>query len=273
MENLISIVREAQGRDYDATIAMSGFPGAGKSTFSLQLLKLYYGIKTGDLESLDKHLKKYMVFTRSDLGAHALQLTHKCLIADEAINVLFRRDFAVGKQKALLKVLDMCRDNNHLFIFNIPSFWMLDGHTLQTRIRLWLHIENQSMAHFFMPIRNPFTTDVWMREWNGKIFTRTGSFVNSPNYIGTIKFGPLPRDEYQLYKGIKKVKRLETDEDEKKEDMNVRDLARLIKKVNPKAEGTAIAKALGVTPVYIYQIFQRFRREKGEEPGEVKVEK
>jgi len=264
MENLISIVREAQARDYDATIAMSGFPGAGKSTFSLHLLKLYYGIQTGDFERLDKHLKKYMVFTRSDMGSHALELTHKCIIADEAINVLFRRDFAVGKQKALLKILDMCRDNNHLFIFNIPSFWMLDGHTIQTRIRLWLHIENQSMAHFFMPLRNPFTTDVWLREWNSKIYTKSGSFVNSPNYIGTIRFGPLPPDEYKLYKGIKKVKRLETDEDEKGDSMTTRDLARLIKKANPKAEGKAIAAALGVTPSYIYKIFQR---PKGEVEG------
>lgn len=243
LDYIIRVFREAQRREYDAGNAVSGYVGEGKSTFTIQLMKKYY--KIGSLSEFKTMCNKYLVYSRKEIQKITTTETKQFINVDEAINVLFKRDFMKGDQKNLLRTLDVCRDMGHIFTFIIPSFWALDSHTVQTRLRLWVHVEKQKWAHLSRPLRNQYSIDVWHRTENEKIINKTKSVVNTLNYISTMGFNPLTPEEYEIYKEVKHAKRLkaQTEKDEKPE-ITKSALARLIKKANSKLSQGEIAKII-----------------------------
>jgi len=133
----------------------------------------------------------------------------------------------------------------HIFTFIIPSFWALDSHTVQTRLRLWVHVEKQKWAHLSRPLRNQYSIDVWHRTENEKIINKTKSVVNTLNYISTMGFDPLTPEEYEIYKEVKHAKRLKAqDEKDEKPNVSKSEIARLIKKANSKLSQGEIARII-----------------------------
>jgi len=243
LDYIIRVFREAQRREYDAGNAVSGYVGEGKSTFTIQLMKKYY--KIGSLSEFKTMCNKYIVYSRKDIKRITTTETKQFINVDEAINVLFRRDFMKGDQKDLLRTLDVCRDMGHIFTFIIPSFWALDSHTVQTRLRLWVHVEKQKWAHLSRPLRNQYSIDVWNRTANEKIINKTKSVVNTLNYVSTMGFDPLSPEEYKIYKEVKHAKRLiAQDEKDEKPNVSKSEIARLIKKANSKLSQGEIAKII-----------------------------
>jgi hypothetical protein len=147
-------------------------------------------------------------------------------LADEAVNALFKRDFAGKGQKFLLKILDMCRDRNLTLLFCIPNFWALDKHLLEGRVRLRIHVAKTGMAFMWKPDPNPFAQDKWYRKYNEKVCYNWADHYNArrtKGFVGYITYGDLA-DKYKLpYLAIKKakkemIKKLE-EEAERDEDM------------------------------------------------------
>jgi len=245
LKEIVKEIKRAQFKEYDSALAISGYVGEGKSTFSMQLMKEYYNIKT--LSEFKRMCETYLVYSRRELEKITTTQEKKFINIDEAINVLFKRDFMKGDQKNLLRTLDVCRDMKHAFTFIIPSFWALDSHTIQTRIRLWVHVEKQKYAHLSRPLRNPYTLDVWNRAVNEKVIAKTNSITNTLNYISSLTFEALSPEEYEIYKKIKHEKRLKArDEADKKPDISKSEIARLIYNTNSNTTHAEIAKILNI---------------------------
>jgi hypothetical protein len=250
---LVGLIRKSQQKELDATLCLSGFVGEGKSTLSIQIAKAYYKLDTQ--EKFKDFCDKWLIYDRQSLKEAVEKNKEKCIVADEAINMLFKRDFMRGEQKNLLKLMDVCRDHRHLFMFNIPSFWALDSHTIQTRVKLWIHVEKQKYAHFFRPIRNMFAKDVWLRDYNEKLFMKHRKFTRSPNYITSITFESLTPEEYKIYHSIKDSKKIALDDDKTiVDDMTKRDIIQWIKQNNPNADMKSVAEVLKTHYSYVQQV-------------------
>jgi len=257
---IINQIRKAQKKKYDCTIALSGFVGEGKSTLSIQLMKAYYNIET--FEQFKKMIRENLIYSRKSLMDMAENKKKQFLNTDEAVSVLFKRDFMKGDQKDLLKTLDICRSNKNVFTFNVPSFWSLDAHAIQTRIRLWIMVEKQKYAHIFFPKRNPFSLDVWNRTYNEKVYNKTRGFTKSPNYITTIKFNALSKEEYKFYDEIKDLKKLEGVKEQEVETPTLTKKEALIWlwSNNPKLSNVELGKILKTNSVYVSRVLMEHKR-------------
>lgn len=239
---LINLFKRGQSSKRDCTLVIDGFVGEGKTTFAIQCLKAYYDIQ--NVTQFRKHAEKYMVYNRAELYKLATEETEKMIIADEAINVLFRREWMKEDQIVLLKAFDVCRSNRNIFVFNIPNFWSLDSHTVQTRIRYWAHVDKQKWVMLFRPIRHPFVSDVWCKKVNEKIHEYRMGIKRSPNFIDTFTFGPLTDREYDILDEIKNQKRLNIEADDKPKEVSLAQVAAYIKKRNPNVTTSGIAQFL-----------------------------
>jgi hypothetical protein len=250
---VVTLIKKSQAKELDSTICLSGFVGEGKSTLAINFAKKYYNLNTQ--EKFRDFCNKWLIYSRDQLKDAVVNHKEKCIVSDEAVNMLFKRDFMQGTQKNLLKVLDVCRDHKHMFIFNIPSFWALDQHTVQTRVKLWILVEKQKFAHFFRPIRNPFTKDVWLRDYNEKLFLKKKSFTRSPNYITTLTFPPLTDEEYKIYWEVKTAKKLlATDEKSTVDDMTKKDVIEWLRINNPEFDYKTVAGLLKTNYKYVQRV-------------------
>lgn len=209
-------VRMILKSDRDAPIAISGFPGEGKSTLALELMK----------EIIDKRLYKLdqiLIYSRKELMNKIYEVSkYSGLIPDEAINMLFKRDFMKSIQKELLRLLDMCRDRNLCMFFNMPEFWEFDNH-IKKRFRYWIFIPKRGIAYIFERDNNPFISDPWhlkinekkLRQWKDGLHP---SICN--NFLGEIRFKPLSEEEFKEYLEVKtRKKRASEKEEDAEEDL------------------------------------------------------
>lgn len=241
--------------DKDFTIAVSGFPGSGKSTFAYLLAK-----------NVDENfdMRKQMIFTREDLINAANTLPPRsAIIIDEAVALLFRRDFMNTKQKEILKIMDMIRYKQYCLIFCVPSFWSLDTHLLQ-RVRLRIHIDRRGFGLIFKRNESPWATDPWMRKENEKIcwnWEYKPDAGKAKGFIGCIEFGDMPDYAKKDYLPLKDEKKVLRETEEKKEKLSNK-MVRILKHrqilvdklVEMGINQTDVAKMLEVTQASISKI-------------------
>jgi hypothetical protein len=258
---MVKCIRETQKRERDALICLSGMVGEGKSTLSIQIAKEYLGINT--IEQFSNFCETGLFYNRAELLNAVVNTREQVIIVDEAINMLFRRDFMRGEQKELLRVMDVCRDHKHLFLFNIPSFFSLDSHTVQNRVKLWVYVFKQKYAHILKPISdNPFAIDVWRREVNYKICgSGLKNIPQSPNYVSSMTFDPLSPKEYEIYHAIKDQKKivLDAELEDKKVEVPKDTKGMLIKRLhqaNPSLTQADLARATKSTRSYVSEVFK-----------------
>jgi hypothetical protein len=190
---------------------------SGKSTLAIHLAKkgcIWFKIKDD------------IIFSRKELIEKISNAEKKSyIVLDEAINVLFKRDFMDRKQKFILKLLDMCRDRNLCLIMCVPNFWAIDKHILEGRIRLRIHVARTGFSFMWKPTTNPFTPDKWNRKYNEQVCYNWDTYPNAKKtkgFIGYLKFGDLcdsDRKDYLAVKEYKKemIKKEEEEEDKKQE--------------------------------------------------------
>ena len=217
-EELVDTLNETAATDKDNLIPVDGGTGVGKSTIAIKLC--VKGCEWFDLE-------RDIIYSRDELlrWIDTAKPGSWCVV-DEAVNMLFKRDFAAKAQKFLLRVLDMCRDKNLTIFMCIPNFWALDKHILEGRVRLRVHVASTGFAFMWLPSGNPFAPDRWFRKYNEKVCWNWDSYPNArrtKGFIGYLKFGDLPEKYKQPYLEIKarKKKQLKEDEErlEKKDDI------------------------------------------------------
>lgn len=195
--------------DKDFPLIIDGLTGSGKSTLAIHLSKK--GYKNFDIN-------EHIIFSRKEL-IEKITLAEKgsYIILDEAINVLFKRDFMNRQQKFIIRLLDMCRDRNLCLILCVPNFWSIDKHILEGRIRLRIHIAKTGFAFMWKPTSNPFTPDKWNRRYNEKISYNWDNYPNArktKGFIGYLKFGDLCDKDKEKYLKVKAEKKEQVRKDE-----------------------------------------------------------
>ena len=161
ISNLAKQIKIFLKNDWDYIIVISGDAGVGKSTLT---------VKLGRLVDEKYNFERNNIYSRRELKDKLWNLPTKSFLnVDEAINIVYRRDFFQRKQKNLLKDLDVVRDRNLCFCFLIPSFWDLDSKILSSgRIKIWVHIDERGRGYIFRPDKNPFNPDPWNKKLNFK---------------------------------------------------------------------------------------------------------
>ncbi|HUS50774.1 MAG TPA: hypothetical protein VMZ91_11460 [Candidatus Paceibacterota bacterium] len=215
MDELSTHVLNTKRVDKDFLIITDGATGGGKSTWSIKFAKKNdskFNIEKDVVFSQDEFIDKVV---NSEAG--------RTYIADEAINVLFRRDFMLKKQKFILRLLDMARDKNLCLIFCVPNFWAIDKHLLEGRIKLRVHIAKTGLAFLWKPSSNPFAPDKWYRKYNEIVSSNWDYYMNArrtKGFLGFIRFGDMCNSDKEIYLKVKKEKKEMIAQQEKEKEAN-----------------------------------------------------
>jgi len=277
---------------FDCFIMVEGGTGIGKSTFSWQVafaisrefkrlyrldeerINYYYeriGKKQGlsPQEFVDKILElkkkkayhfnpyKDLIYSQ-DAMQNALASWNRIVLPDEAINVVFNRDFFSQKQKDIIKELNMMRDHCNIILSSVPSFMTVDNQVRNlTKIRIT--IKKRGIAIIHLPNKTIYCKDKWDAQFNEKIERQwIIKKVVNPNYSklttfrGILRFPAMSRLHEKIYQDIKNKKRASILKDElhidlkQEEDAEEKLIDRLLKggiKNMQVIEGLALANA------------------------------
>jgi len=213
-------VNATQESDKDFIMMVDGQTGGGKSTFAIKQAKKtcpWFDIKRDVIYSREELID---AITNSKVGS--------TLVCDEAINMLFSRDFMKKEQKFVLRLLDMCRDRNLCLIMCVPNFWSIDKHVFQGRVKLRVHIARTGLAFLWKPSTNPFFKDCWCKVYNEKAtynWDRYPNATKTKGFIGYLNFTDMCDGDKELYLQVKKEKKemiakMEEEKDKKKLEEN-----------------------------------------------------
>ncbi len=249
--------------DRDVVMAICGFTGEGKSTFSTKLQKAYAKVSgtpwdfsrmTWDREELLGWIDGVGVERKNQVSEYS------ALLPDELISMFYRRNWYEDNQKAAIELFNKCRDR-HLFIAgNVPNFWDLDS-GFTNRIRFYAYIPKRGIAWIFQQENNPFVKDPWNLTENKKVFRKNRSPYKCPNFICQINFEDWDPDEKTDYYKIRNSKRLNTENQNKKkggiryktvQDQRNKYILHLLE--NTKSTQKDIAKVGGVHPSMINRL-------------------
>lgn len=213
-------IKKRVGLNKDATVAITGFEGDGKSALSLQLglaADPHFDIERNVLFSPNTQEIKQKIF---DLPKESV------IIADEAIKVMYKLNWSTKMQKTLNMVYAVCRKENKISIFNMPRFIDFSEYFRNHRIRLWLHIidplSNQKkygLALLMARSWNPITKDPWgLKEFEKKVLEKQWQrkqdssyglddkialFEKLSTFLGLVKFEWVDAELWQRYETIK----------------------------------------------------------------------
>jgi len=214
LRKLVKAICDRLLNRFDVFLVIEGKRGLGKSTLGFRLMLL---VKR---EMMRRGIEGYRFSPRRDLlytRQEVLKFFHKRKhsgLADEMINVSFNRDFYNEDQKDLIKMINMNRDHNNLFIACVPQFKNLDNQIKQlSSIKITVVRRGLSIIH--MPNKTVYSADIWDENVNQKIEREwlKGGGVTNPRYSrlttfrGFLKFPKLTTRQEELYQKIKDDKR------------------------------------------------------------------
>lgn len=213
MRRLVKSICSRLLNKFDVFIVVEGKRGLGKSTLAYKLLLL-----------VKKEMKRlgidgYKFIPRRDLLYQRKEVlkffhsTNRSGIADEMINVTFNRDFYNEEQKDLIKMINMNRDHNNLFISCVPQFKNLDSQ-IKNLCSMKITVVRRGLAIVHLPNKVVYSADIWDEKFNEKIerqWLKGG--VTNPRYSrlttfkGFLKFPKLTEKQELSYQKIKDEKR------------------------------------------------------------------
>ncbi len=201
----------------DTPLCISGYPGEGKSVMAREIAKIF------DKKYSDE---RNCIYSRKELLQKVETFPPSAFILDEAINLLYKRDWGTAGQKELIKVLNICRSKKHLLIFVQPEFADMDKDIRNSRIRLWIYAIKRGVASVFRPERTiGGGQDPWNLEINNKIVkqfvNRSGQTLGTiegayrtSNFLSFLRWSNVSKEEYQVYEDVKDRKKYEGTEGE-----------------------------------------------------------
>ena len=198
---------------FDAFIIIEGRRGLGKSTFGIHILrKVKFEMQRRKVNGYKFVMKKDLLYTKK----HVLRFFHKRKhsgMADEMINVSFNRDFYNEDQKDLIKMINMNRDHNNLFIACVPRFKTLDSQ-IKNLASMRITVMRRGLAVIQTPNKSIYSPDIWDESFNEKIereWLKSGlrfpKYSKLTTFRGMIIFPKLPAKLEELYQKIKDEKR------------------------------------------------------------------
>lgn len=144
-------LKHAIAEDWDQVIIVDGREGSGKSTLAAHIKAIYDGAYNMDMVSFDATdmLERMRTVPKGS-----------CVLVDEAIMSLYKRQAMEEYQVTLAKAFSIVRARNLVFILVIPNYFDLDPH-LRTRAnwRLYCYARRRVRGYvdFYMPDRGPWT--------------------------------------------------------------------------------------------------------------------
>lgn len=214
VKHLVDHIQWLKDNEFDAVMAVTGFTGMGKSVLGITVGK--------KADGKEFSFERNLVYKRSELSEKIKRSAPEgsYVHVDEAINVLFKRDFAQGDQRELIKLMNMCRDRHLILFFFLPDFFSLDKEIINTgRIRYWIHIYQRGRAYIFQPNANPFAGDKWDTKLNEKLWGK--KIYKSRNFVGELIWHDLSDEEYAEYEAVKRKKKEDAERDEVKQDKRI----------------------------------------------------
>jgi len=201
----------------DCVLNITGPTGEGKSVLAAQIAKKY-----------DKRFEydRNLIYSRRELKEKIETFPPSAFIIDEAINVLYKREWNKSSQKDLIKLLNICRSKGHLLIFVQPAFTDMDKDIRRERVRLWIYAKKRGIGIVFRPIRtiageeDPFKLKE-MNKWIKKAQNKMGEFIGTlegayrtENFLNFIRWDNLDKDEYEVYEKVKDKKKYNDEQEE-----------------------------------------------------------
>ena len=199
--------------NFDAFIVIEGNRGLGKSTLAIHLARgVAREFKKMGSDNYKFHWKNSFIYTKKETK----QFLHKWQtsgIADEMINVSFNRDFYNDDQKDIIKMINMNRDHENLFIACVPQFQTLDSQ-IKNLCKIRITVVRRGLAIIQTPNKIIYMRDKWDQATNEKIersWLQKG--IKNPHYAklttfrGTLRFPKLHPTAEAKYQQTKNDKR------------------------------------------------------------------
>lgn len=248
MDIFIRTIKNAIEEHWDYMIVVDGREGSGKSSLALHMKALYDG----------KYSLDHVLFDAEDM-LEEMQNAPKgsCIVMDEAIVSLYKRDSLKEFQTLLVKAFAIVRARELFFILVLPNFWDLDS-ALRTRAnhRIYVYARRiegrlvRGYAKIYKPQRTEWTTRwAWQEiEWE-------------------YRFPSLPEDFEDVYdkfkvkglmKSLKKFEKVAEEERKAEEDKSkgirgrkMRMIVEYIKDHPEEDDPLVIAREVGCTEGYV----------------------
>ena len=204
LKDLAEVINRRVNNEFDCNILIEGKRGLGKSSLAYKL---------ANLSKLKFKPKRDLLYSRDEVLKAITNYRKGVILADELVNVGYKRDFYEHGQKQLIKALNMYRDSNNLFFGCIPRFVDIDT-DLMGLCQIRLTVIRRGVAIIHRPVSSTYTRDPWDIKNNAKIestWTMTRSrkprFMKLTTCIGYIRYGALGPASWKIYESIKHDKR------------------------------------------------------------------
>ncbi len=267
VKNLMEVLQQRQGNEFDGNIAVSGDRGNGKSTLICKLLYRFKQFRPWT----------HQVYSRDDVISLLQNQEYGICWDDEAINSGYKRNFQEKGQQELIKILTAYRDNYNIFTSAIPNFFSLDK-DLRELYFVHLHIIERGVAVVHFPLQGRlYSLDRWDSRNNAKVEAKwTVKLQKDPNFKvphhklstfrGYLFFKDLTDKQKILYKEIKKEKRkraFTNDKTLKELPFIEKVYNRLLTKQLTKEDLIAVCLTEGIKPSTVIHRLGRIFRDKG----------
>jgi len=215
VKSLANRIRQELREDKDYCIAITGaYEGIGKSTLGIQL-----GMEIDHKFNLERN--ELFQPTHQEVKTKIDKLPrYSCIIADEAIRILFKQEWQTKNQLYINKVYILSRAKNQCSVFCMPRIMDFNKLFREHKLHLWLHIFARGYAMIVKRVENPFHEDSWRMKENMKIvdsimFRERNTSLNenivdklvrsrkSLNIVGIIQFDKLQEELFIKYKELK----------------------------------------------------------------------
>jgi predicted XRE-type DNA-binding protein len=228
-----SIKRDRLKKKYDATIAITGWKGKGKSTFAYKLgrkIDNLFEIRRNYVFKAEYDVIKNRVFTLEKESG---------IIIDEAIDVLYKMDWADDLQNALIKLLTKTRHKHQALFLCIPQFTELRRSFRNYLIDYWVHLPFRGLAIVFGKSPSPFDEDPWHIKENNKAFWEAAKktsylriasdmnmqvdlFEKTPGFITFLTFDEMPEGDQEEFDKLSEEAKEKTTEKSQAVKTNIR---------------------------------------------------
>jgi len=207
---LASFGRKLTHKKKDLVFIITGYPGEGKSVLAIHLAKKY-----DRRFSYDRNL----IYSRSELVEKVEKFPPSAFIIDEAINILYKREWNKSSQKDMVKLLNICRSKGHMIIFVQPDFEDMDKDIRKKRLRCWIDVVKRGVGVLYKPIKSlGGGSDPWNLEKNDRLIKfnikKLGlvegyleGAAKTENFQNIITWENISKEEYARYEEIKDRKK------------------------------------------------------------------
>jgi len=206
IKDIVDVIEGRINNKFDYLCVVDGSRGLGKSTFGV---KVMHRVKC----PIPFKARRDIVYEQKDVIRHIASKKGGCILVDEAVNVIYNRDFYSEGQKTLIKQINMYRDSNNIMILCVPSFADLDVQ-LRELCSMRITILRRGVGLVQVPKKSLYDKDIWNVKSNSVLEKKwSESKTKNPKYsqlstaVGIITFGDLTTAQRNEYEAIKQEKR------------------------------------------------------------------